>query len=606
MRIDAVGNVGIGTTSPHALFHVAGDKDDVFDSSFVVTSAGKVGIGTTSPDAKLVVEGQVKITGGNPAIGRVLTSDAVGLSTWSELPVISVNGSGNIASSGGAAPIISFTGILPIANGGTAIGTIGAAGTIIYSNGTQHVSTTGAGFLGQVLTSAGGGMPTWSAPTAGTLTAVTGAAPIISSGGNAPEISLPQASTSVDGYLSAADWYSFNSKVSGGGMPDYLARWTSSNNLTYGTIYDNGTNVGIGTASPHAKLEVQDGCVLFEGAIGSTPVNGSGTRMMWIPAKAAFRAGGVDGGAAWDDANIGTSSVAFGYSTKANGDFSSAFGRSTKAQSYGSFVIGRYNMASGTPGSWVTTEPLFVIGNGDHINPNNAMTVLKNGNVGILTVTPKNKLDVQGGIAIGSTYAGIKVAPLNGAIIFGKVGIGTATPTEKLDVVGNIKVNLFQIYFKDSNHGLGYFNAYAGDSIDGPVLYGYTGGALGTKQGGNQKIALYWNSNGNVGIGTDLTGSTFNASYKLAVNGGIRAKFLKVEPNWADFVFEKNYALPAIEDVEQYIKKYGHLPEIPTAEEIKKDGADVGELLKLQMQKIEELTLYVIQLQKEINNLKKN
>ena len=70
-------------------------------------------------------------------------------------------------------------------------------------------------------------------------------------------------------------------------------------------------------------------------------------------------------------------------------------------------------------------------------------------------------------------------------------------------------------------------------------------------------------------------------------------------------MFDKNYHLSTLAEVEQYIKKNGHLPEIPSATEIEKNGVDVGEQLKLQMQKIEELTLYIIEQNKRIAALEK-
>jgi hypothetical protein len=155
------------------------------------------------------------------------------------------------------------------------------------------------------------------------------------------------------------------------------------------------------------------------------PVSGAGTRMMWYPEKAAFRAGSVDG-TQWDGGNTtGDYSVAFGRNTKAGGPYSSAFGAATTAtgasstafginsiasgneafaagaavsasgdnsaafgyltnsQAYGSFVIGEYNVVSGTPTSWVSTEPLFVAGNGTPTTGSNALTLYKNGNLTI-------------------------------------------------------------------------------------------------------------------------------------------------------------------------------------------------------------------------------
>lgn len=105
--------------------------------------------------------------------------------------------------------------------------------------------------------------------------------------------------------------------------------------------------------------------------------------------------------------------------------------------------------------------------------------------------------------------------------------------------------------------------------------------------------------NGNVGIGTlDTQG------HKLAVNGTICAKEIKVESNWADFVFKKDYNLPTLEEVEAHIKDKGHLPGVPSESEVAKEGINVGETNALLLQKIEELTLYIIEMKKEINELK--
>ncbi|MBA3704973.1 MAG: hypothetical protein H0W84_03460 [Bacteroidetes bacterium] len=297
-----------------------------------------------------------------------------------------------------------------------------------------------------------------------------------------------------------------------------------ANTPVYGSndaLYVNG-NVGIGTASPLAKLQITNGSVLFDGTTGTTPTSGLGTRMMWIPAKAAFRAGKSEGlffgnTGAWDDANIGIGSAAFGTTNYARGDYSfatgtlnipsgvnsfatgyfngasgenaAAFGLTTAANSYCAFVIGRANVnLTYSLNTWVPTDPLFVIGNGvDYQSPSNAVTVLKNG----------------------------------------QVGIGT------------------------------------------PL--------------------------------TDLT----SAPYKLVVNGDIRTKKVVVETGWSDFVFEENYKLKPLEEVETFIKQNGHLPEIPSANDVECNGGDLGELVKLQMQKIEELTLYIIEQNKRIGALEK-
>ena len=105
--------------------------------------------------------------------------------------------------------------------------------------------------------------------------------------------------------------------------------------------------------------------------------------------------------------------------------------------------------------------------------------------------------------------------------------------------------------------------------------------------------------NGNVGIGES------NPQYKLSVNGTIKAKEVRVElTGWSDFVFDKDYNLKSLTEVENFIKDNGHLPAIPSEKEVLEQGISVGEINSKLLQKIEELTLYIIEMKKEINELK--
>ncbi|ACV33830.1 hypothetical protein [Accumulibacter sp.] len=91
--------------------------------------------------------------------------------------------------------------------------------------------------------------------------------------------------------------------------------------------------------------------------------------------------------------------------------------------------------------------------------------------------------------------------------IAGALGIGTTTPSAKLDVAGDLRINNSRLYLRgagDNNHGLGWYgpgSPFAGANVDGPVLFGFSGGALGSTDGG-QKLALSWDDSGNVGMGT--------------------------------------------------------------------------------------------------------
>jgi len=99
-------------------------------------------------------------------------------------------------------------------------------------------------------------------------------------------------------------------------------------------------------------------------------------------------------------------------------------------------------------------------------------------------------------------------------------------------------------------------------------------------------------SNGNVLIGKK---SQTNSSYKLDVNGSIRANKMVVNSTGADFVFDSSYHLMSLDSLSRYIKAYHHLPGIPSAKEMQSNGADLGELYNKMLEKMEILTEYVIE-----------
>lgn len=128
-----------------------------------------------------------------------------------------------------------------------------------------------------------------------------------------------------------------------------------------------------------------------------------------------------------------------------------------------------------------------------------------------------------------------------------------------------------------------------------------------TTGGGNYH--LFIRNDGKVSIGLDPTAATtFNGDYKLYVNKGILTEKLKVAlkntTDWADYVFADNYQLMPLDKVNEFVKEHKHLPGVPSAEEVQKEGIDVAKMDAKLLEKIEELTLYMIQLKEENETLK--
>jgi hypothetical protein len=128
----------------------------------------------------------------------------------------------------------------------------------------------------------------------------------------------------------------------------------------------------------------------------------------------------------------------------------------------------------------------------------------------------------------------------------------------------------------------------------------YQGVAIGYPANTSLTNGTHLAVNGNVGIGTA------NPQYKLDVKGQIRATEVLVQSvdQFADFVFDKDYRLPSLHEVDTFIQDNGHLPGIPSAQEVKENGMNLVEMQVKLLQKVEELTLYSIKQQEEIKALK--
>jgi hypothetical protein len=186
----------------------------------------------------------------------------------------------------------------------------------------------------------------------------------------------------------------------------------------------------------------------------------------------------------------------------------------------------------------------------------------------------------------------------------GKVGIGTTTPAEKLHIIGNVRADGAVPYFNLYNttwtshtyiqSGVDQIGSGTGNYLS---FLNPAGKGFAFSEGSTNVMTI--GTSGNIGIGTT------SPDAKLAVNGTIHSKQVKVDlTGWPDYVFKPQYNLPSLTEVKKHIDQNQHLPDMPSETEVAKNGVDLGEIVKLQTKKIEELTLYLIEQQKEVEQLK--
>lgn len=355
---------------------------------------------------------------------------------------------------------------------------------------------------------------------------------------------------------------SFTQVLSSNGVWKEISTFTglevSGNNI----IQTTSGNFGIGTNSPQAKLDVN----------GSMKVSGE----LLSPQGIKF---GSSAGIFYDNVN-GLSMLSYGRPSTGLRAIPCAVPPSSWVNMFGGILqvygtepnCGLLNFQTWTGGSSIDASIEGNVGTG---------RLLLNYFCGNSTYI---NTGTNGGDVVMTAYA------------TGKVGIGMEAQTEKLEIGnGNILVK-----------GPGNFNATENEAF---VFLGDRNHYIKTKRGTGVTINTYGagtgiflqEGTGNVGIGTDLTSNT--RGYKLAVNGYIRAKEVVVETGWSDFVFAPSYKLMSLENVEKYIARNNHLPDVPSAEDISTNGLKVAEVQTIMMQKIEELTLYIIEQNKKLEEL---
>lgn len=298
-------------------------------------------------------------------------------------------------------------------------------------------------------------------------------------------------------------------------------------------------------------------------------------------------------------------------------------------------------------------------------DPNKLFKIPMEGNLGIGTDNPQAKVEIVSDATNGTAFqvSNGDLVTLLKVKDDGKVGIGESNPGEKLTVNGN--VHLTGTLLGKQNTGALFINGNTTSNDGGTIeLYGSGSGASKEVHVIGKSIKFYdspsanqWDQNmtiidnGDVGIGTAspsgrlhiaanyndqshiafqvtnssgtnlfsirdngqiginwsfASGHPSNSDYKLAVNGKVFAQGFTIKSSayWPDYVFKPEYTLLSLIGLEEYVKSEHHLPHVPSAESIKEYGIDVEEMNVALLKSLEEITLYVIDLQKQLNELK--
>lgn len=262
----------------------------------------------------------------------------------------------------------------------------------------------------------------------------------------------------------------------------------------------------------------------------------------------------------------------------------------------------------------------------DDASNNKVLLVPDGGKVGIGTTTSSDPLEVKGNIIritdgtndnlwnrlvtnSDGTFSIKNPSGVNHLVINGnQIGIGTNTPSSKLDIRGlgdgtellRFTTERPWVFRQTSTAGSAQLDLHSTVSDKNFKITSMNNNRAAqflVSDNASSNRVLLVPDGGRVGIGTTTFGN-----HTLAVEGSIGAREIKVEANgWSDFVFENNYNLRTLNEVEDYIVKNKHLPEIPSEEEVNVNGINLGKMDAKLLQKIEELTLYLIQQNKRLD-----
>ena len=286
----------------------------------------------------------------------------------------------------------------------------------------------------------------------------------------------------------------------------------------------------------------------------------------------------------------------------------------------------------------ITNSGEVIIGDGGSSNSRLQVNSTSGQNAFIAQVNGSSKLTVNsnGSVSVGAATTG----PANGMYVNGNVNIGTTASSSRLQVNSTSGQNAFIAQVNGSNKFMVNSNGSVsvGAATTGPANGMYVNGnvnigttssssrlqvnsasgqaAFTAQVNGSTKLSV--NSNGSVSVGSTSSGpangmyisgsvgigTTGTHDYKLAIAGKMIAEevVVKLQANWPDYVFDESYELKSLAEVEQFIKEHKHLPNIPSAKEVEENGISVGKINTVLMEKVEELTLYILQLNQTIDS----
>ena len=534
-------------------------------------NSGNVGIGTTTPGASLDVVGSFKLTNGTQGPGKVLTSDANGLTSWQSTSSL-VGPQGPAGPQGATGP-----------QGTTGAGYLAtSSSSLVIGTGSKTLTTqSGLAYLPaervRIANSASNYME-------GTVTSYSGTSMVIN----------------IDRVVGSGTFSAWNIGVAGdvgasgsgsvSGTTNYISKFISSSSLGNSLLFDNGTSIGVGTSTPNVGAKVD--------------VNGSIWRNQSVRVNAD------------NDAIllVGTSTSTTPTNILFSKQAANAYWYCKMGLGSGKFFLNSLNdsmmtinVQGGYTGLNVTnpnarldicqpynfTEPAFRIRANSGTSSDFYSLGIKPYAVSASNVGYEFRTTNNGGTTNSSTMV------LTGD---GKTGLGLTDPKGRLDIYQPYNATEPALRIR-SNTTAGFTDNYNMSIQPSVISSANVGYLFGTTNNGGvyTNYPLVLSGDGRVAMNTTTPAN----GYQLTVNGKVICTELRVQlAPFPDYVFESSYNLKPLSQVEAFIKEHKHLPGMPSAVEVESNAMNVGDIELKLVEKVEELTLHLIEQQKEIETLK--